>query len=301
MEDGLSTPWVVKESGETFIRSIDDAHRDRHVVAYWRFEDQPLGVKLPGTMRNTKPVRATVDSSFNGNDLYSFSAVNRPTFSAAVPAEVVPQTGSLNRSCLDNSNATDGKGMPNLYTHSEFSHAAPLDIQKIAPAQWTIEASVNSVRFLGEPQTFIGRDTYFTLRFRNDPPRLAFQVNARRRFAISYFDAENRAHEAVAEEPVVEAGRWYHVAAASDGRKLQLYVDALDGLGYRLRASQELPADGSTALGKGEDMAEWSIGRGWNDSRPNETFRGLIDEVRISDVALGPAEFLFAPRGIKAD
>ena len=48
--------------------------------------------------------------------------------------------------------------------------------------------------------------------------------------------------------------------------ELRLYVDALDGRGYVQRASQELPATGSTALGKGRDNAEWTIGRGFHPS-----------------------------------
>ncbi len=297
IEGGLPTPWLVKDSGETFIRTIADAQRDRHVVAYWRFEDQPLGVKLPGTSHNSKPVRATVDSSFNGNDLYAYSAKARPTFSPDVPADTIPQTGSPNRSCLDTLWPAAGKGQRNVYTHSEFSHAAPLDIQTITPAQWTVEASLNAARLSGEAQTFVGRDTCFTLAFRGDPPRLAFKIDAQRRFAIAFFDAEDRRHEALAEEPLVEANRWYHVAATSDGRTLRLYVDTLDGRGYQLRAAQELPAQGSTALGKGEDNAEWSVGRGRDGINPGEVFQGLIDEVRISDVALKPSDFLFSPKG----
>ncbi len=294
MEGGRVMPSLVKDSGETFIRSIDDALRDRHVVAYWRFEDQPLGSELPDTAKNTKPVRATVDSSFNGNDLYTFMLEDRPTFDASVPAGVIPQTGSPNRSCLDTRNLL---GLRNVYTHSEFSHAAPLDIQKITPAQWTIEASVNSAaERLGKVQTFVGRDTHFSLEGQADPARLAFQITAERCFAIAYFDAANRLHEATAQEPVVEANRWYHAAATSDGRTLRLYVDVLDGRGYLLRASTELPGDGSTALGKGDDAAEWSIGRGWRDSHAHNRFQGLIDEVRISDVALTPSEFLFSSK-----
>jgi hypothetical protein len=292
MEGGRLMPSLVTDLGETFIRTIDDAQRDRHVVAYWRFEDQPLGSLAPDTSQNTKPVRATVDSSFNGNDLYTFFEADRPTFSADVPAGVIPQTGSPNRSCLD----TRSEGLRNVYTHSEFSHAAPFDIQKIAPAQWTIEASVNSAKRLGEVQTIVGRDTHFSLKGHPDPPRLAFEINADKRFAIAYFDAANRRHEAIGKEPVVEANRWYHVAAASDGRTLRLYVDALDGHGYLLRASTELPGEGSTALGKGDDDAEWTIGRGWKDSHAHNRFQGLIDEVRVSDVALSPSEFLFAPK-----
>ena len=146
IEGGIAAPWLVQDSGETFIRTIDDAQRNRHVVAYWRFEDQPLGSELSDTKHNTKPARATVDSSFNGNDLYTYSDKDRPAFAADVPAGVVPRTGSPNHSCLDTSLPTEDKGLRNVYTHSEFSHAAPLDIQKITPAQWTIEASVNSAK-----------------------------------------------------------------------------------------------------------------------------------------------------------
>ncbi len=297
MEGGAGAPWLVKDLGENFIRTIDDAQRDRHVVAYWRFEDQPLGSMPPDTKHNTRPVRATVDSSFNGNDLYTYSLGDRPTFAAGVPADVVPQSGSPNRSCLDNSQPSDGEGMRNVYTHSEFSHAAPLDIQRITPAQWTVEASVNSVRFDGKPQTFVCRDTCYTLRYRSDPPRLAFQINAQRHFSIAYYDAEDRQHQAIAGDPLVEVNHWYHVAATSDGHTLRLFVDALDGRGYRLCASQELPSQGSTALGKGEDDAEWSVGRGHSGIHPGEIFHGLIDEVRISDVALQPSELLFTWRG----
>ncbi len=296
MEDGRPMPWLVKESGETFIRTIDQALRDRHVVAYWRFEDQPLGTELPTTAHNRKPVRATVDSSFNGNDLYTFSALYQPTFSPCVPADVVPGTGRPNRSCLDNSSSAEVKEVRNVYTHSEFSHAAPVDIQKITPAQWTIEASVNSTTHSSEAQTFVGRDPHFTRRHLGDAPRLAFKIDAQRHFAIAYIDVANRLHEAIAEEPVVETNRWYHAAATSDGRTLRLYVDALDGQGYVRRASRQLPSEGPTALGKGEDDAEWSIGRGWTGASPGESFQGLIDEVRISDVALSPSDFLFTSK-----
>ena len=94
---------LVEDTGECFIRSMDDAERDRHVVAYWRFEDRPVGTLLPHTAEQHEPVCATVDSSFNGNDLYTYSRMTQPIFSAGVAAAAVPQTGSPNRSCLDTS------------------------------------------------------------------------------------------------------------------------------------------------------------------------------------------------------
>ena len=103
----------------------------------------------------------------------------------------------------------------------------------------------------------------------------------------------------VAEDLPVQPGRWYHLAATSDGRTLRLYVDALDGRGYVQRAATDLPTTGSAALGKVKDNAEWTIGRAGNAGDPADwlRFSGWIDEVRISDVAREPEEFLFTPRG----
>ena len=81
--------------------------------------------------------------------------------------------------------------------------------------------------------------------------------------------------------------------AAGDGRVVRLYVEVLDGGGYVERA-----AAGSTALGKGRDNAEWTIGRAGNTGDPPDwlRFRGWIDEVRISRAARQRQESLFAPR-----
>jgi hypothetical protein len=70
----------------------------------------------------------------------------------------VPQTSSTNRGCLDNSEPLrDGALTRDLHTHSRFSHALPLDIQKITPAQWTIEASVKPRHLRVGCQTFVVR------------------------------------------------------------------------------------------------------------------------------------------------
>ena len=55
-----------------------------------------------------------------------------------------------------------------------------------------------------------------------------------------------------------------------------------------------LPEDGGTALSKGGDGAEWSVGRGKSKNHVAEIFQGWIDEVRISDIARTPEDFLFA-------
>ncbi len=56
-----------------------------------------------------------------------------------------------------------------------------------------------------------------------------------------------------------------------------------------------MAAEGDTSLGSGGDAAEWSVGRGKDEqAKPVAWFQGWIDEVRISDIARAPAEFLFA-------
>ena len=77
------------------------------------------------------------------------------------------------------------------------------------------------------------------------------------------------------------------MAATSDGHMMKLYVD--NGDGYRLEGQ----IDFTGALYKTDSI--WTVGRGFYDNRPVDPFTGLIDEVRICDVALSPDHFLFAP------
>jgi hypothetical protein len=290
MESGFAGPFLVEELGESFIRTIDEADRDKHVVAYWRFEDHPVGEVVPDTSGNRKAVRGTVDSSFNGNDLFTYSAASRPRFSADVPADSVLQSGASNRGCLDNTvPPVEGAPTRDLYTHSRVSHAAPIDIQTIRLAQWTIEASVKAKVLNMGPQTFVGRDG-------GKGAVMAFRINAQDQFEIFFSDVKKHAHAAVANMPV-KANQWYHLAAVSDGLVLRLYIDERDGKGYQLCGTSKLnPTRGPTALGATNPNAQWSVGRGRMNRLTCEWFQGWIDEVRICDVALEPGDFLFAPR-----
>jgi hypothetical protein len=303
VEAGTDTLTLVADTGECFVRSLDRLEKDRHVVAYWRFEDQPWGALPPHTNKNITPVRATIDSSFNGNDLYAWADESRPKFSDKVATGEVPQTHSPNRTCLDNSDlAPQHPSGRNVYTRSAFSHASPIDIQKITPKEWTIEVSAKPA-VLGDPegaprQTIVGRDTHNPPSYKFPAPaRLSLEVTAQRRFAVNFYDVSGRPHEAVAEQLPVQINHWYHLAAVSDGRSLKLYVDEGNGGGYQLRAETPLPATGDTALGKGSDEADWTIGRGLVKGRAAASFQGCIDEVRVSDIARAPGEFLFAPAG----
>jgi hypothetical protein len=301
---------LVANNGERFARSLDEAQKNRHVVAYWRFEDHPVGVLVPESKEGRAPVRGSLDSSLNGNDLYAWNSRTQPRFSSDVPSATVPRTGDTNTASLDNSVSPDGLATRDLFTMSAWSRPSFTNLQTITPRCWTIEASVKPAKLKGEFQTFVVRDGINVCSADRRLPALAFQITPQKQFKILFCDVDGRAHEATAAAVTIKENHWYHVAAASDGENLKLYVDSLDGKGYLLWAVTGLPAQGSTALAQGVYPTNdplacppgvgypriWSVGRGFYQGHVTEWFQGWIDEVRICDVALGPAEFLFAPK-----
>ena len=290
-DPGPAANLLTEGTSQPSIRSLDQVPRDVHTAAYWRFEDRPLGNLAPDTHNNAKPIRATTDSSYNGNDLYCYNTGLRPTFSGDVPAEVVPQSGAANRGCIAITEPTEnGLSKREFYTRSQFSHASPVDLQKITPAQWTIEASVKTKQPQHGPQVIVCRDGKV-----GEAARLILEINEAGRFSVRFADVQGRFHEACASQLPVEANRWYHLAAVSDGRTLKLFVNRNEARGYELQAVAELPKTGSTALGKCGDECEWALGRG-RDAKIYGWLQGWLDEVRISDAALEPTEFLFAPK-----
>ena len=161
IEVNLNTRGVtmVANNGERFIRSVDNAQKYRHVVAYWRFEDHPVGELVAATMNGTAPVRGSLDASPNGNDLYTWSKGTQPRFSGDVPSAVVPRTGEINSASLDNSVPPDSPDSTrDLFTMSRWSQPPGIDLQSITPAAWTVEASINLAKCCDKFQTFVVRD-----------------------------------------------------------------------------------------------------------------------------------------------
>ncbi|HOQ84658.1 MAG TPA: hypothetical protein PLQ89_02975 [Phycisphaerae bacterium] len=272
-------------------------------VAYWRFEEGPLDANV---RRGGQPDGAffpgVADSSGNGNTLSAWSDGGFAGFAyrANVPDTTIPKTGEANNFSVQNTG-----GLPGMFTQT----GAP--IQKISPAQWTIEAS-----FMPEAhthnRTIVGRDSQGAAVQDAALAALYLQILGNGAMAIKFADDAGYWHEAVSEPgliqgwpfPNVDAGRWYHVAAVSDGSTLSLYVDDVEaGTGYQLVAQTDLTASGSpnTALtaGMGDgsdwDAGNWSVGRGLHNGSHTDRMYGFIDEVRISAAALQPSEFLFAP------
>ena len=93
----------------------------------------------------------------------------------------------------------------------------------------------------------------------------------------------------------MNVGQWYYAAVVNDGTNLSMYLDSNDGNGYQLQGTT--PVAGAMYQGDNDWDKTWSIGRGFYDGHPADWFNGIIDEVRLSNSALQPWEFLFAPQG----
>ena len=292
-------------------------------VAYWRFEGDgtnapTAGAQLTGFAQHTAVQNngvLAVDSSGNGNTLYSWDS--NPAgyngfwieYENFVPAPTLPQTEASNNWSIWT--VPYGNNYPAIATWSAISHPTGTDIETISPKAWTVEASIYCTSFTGQFHTFVGRDgnhvanidagqspLYFSVY--NYFPNLTNLVIKFMDRAGVYYDL----HDSVS----LALNHWYNVAAVSDGTNLFLYKDSTDGNGYQLvgtmaetstNTALAIPTGTYATMSDGSTWA-WSVGRGRFGTSANpgddhvDRFYGYIDEVRISDTALQPSQFLFA-------
>ena len=108
-------------------------------------------------------------------------------------------------------------------------------------------------------------------------------------FSIRAFQADEKFIVLNGVTPLV-TGVWYNIVAASDGNVLSLYL--FDNRLGKYRIEGSTPFHGQLFTGD----RYWLVGQGASCSHMADQTFGLIDEVRISDKALKPYEFLFAPK-----
>src|SRR5579884_453417 len=233
-----------------------------------------------------------LDYSGHGNNLKAFADFSAPTYSANVPAAFIQQTGATNQHSMSfvpnedlySLNAVGGG--PNGGTLND--HAFPT---------FTVEASVqfNSVDGF---QTFVGRDRpgstlgLFYLRKwgsfgASDPNTNTFNVTvvADDNTTFDLWSTGTGPNDTIS---TVSPGVWYNVVAESDGSRLSLFIQNPTTKVYELQGSIPITTPLSST-----GFTNFTIGRGWFNS-PTDFVNGTIDEVRISDVALSPSQFLFA-------
>jgi hypothetical protein len=275
-------------------------------VADWRFEEGPNNGLLYHTVGDGVYQQAVADSSGNG---YGLSAWTAGSWGSSVyrnntlPVTTIPQTGQANNFSVKNSG-----GYPGMFTDPTAA------IRTITPAQFTIEAAFKPEN--GGYRTIVGRDSRGAGTQAGADPNAAalyLQIQPNNNVAITYQDVSGYQYTASSAAGLIHGfdyptdndgnlGTWYALAGVSDGTTLSLYLDDLSGLlGYQLVAQTALnqgsPNTAMTAgLGSGGDWmaGDWSVGRGLYAGGHGDRAYGYIDEVRISDAALLPGQFLMS-------
>ncbi len=254
-------------------------------LAYWRFEEGDPGASVRN-IRNAPREIGVRDVSGHNNHLYVFAATNAPRFIADVPQPVVASTGLANRGSLDDRAGPPGKNVPtrDLYTDPAQSRVRVNQLNAFPFRQWTVEASFKLSR-LGPTQGIVGKDGRPT----SDPaaPLQLTVIGSDDRIEIQAIDQAGSVRR-VRSRSALKIGQWYHVAAVSDGVTLKLFVDENDGRGYQLQDETEFSGRliGSTGT--------WSVGRGYDNGRIGRDAQAVIDEVRISTIALSSTQFVFS-------
>ena len=241
-------------------------------VAYVSFEEGSDGAGATGAM--TPLVDSVVDSA-GGDDLFrTFSTDTAPIYQTDVPVATVPLTGAANNLSLSFDGGDD------LYQDA----ISPL--RTMVFTDFTVEAWVRFDSLTGF-QTVVGRDDQIfsgTNGQNNSPASLFYMSKAGdNHFRLEATDAANGI---VTVESTVFAttGVWYHLAGVGNATAgtLEFFIDGV---------SVGVNTNYTGLYDPGNDDS-WTIGRGqYNDGVVDQVV-GNIDEVRWSDAALEPSEFL---------
>lgn len=272
-------------------------------MAYWRFEAGPAGTDVVHTGGATGIWSSDIqDVSGNNNDLSTWETGGGAGYQyRADVAESVTGTGQTNNLSVKNT----GTG-PAMWNNTLWAWS---------PTAWTIEVSFKIEA--GGYRTIIGRDSQGGFVDGSDDALAALYLQKQddESLAIKFQDSAGYFHTAETDadfidgfdfnvDPDGDLAPWYSAAAVSDGSLLSLYVLNHDnpGAGYALVAQTDLTLSASTdtslSTGHGDggdwDAGNFSIGRGLFGGGHGDRAYGFLDEIRFTDGALAPDQFIFA-------
>lgn len=207
-------------------------------------------------------------------------------------------TGTDNNSPIFSDNTPDGTGY-SIYLDGGLDGytEGATELNAWSPVAWTIEVSVMLTN-TGGWRTIIGRngssaagdptaDFYLQKNGETDSENSenngAFRIN---------FRTVGGQQVILDSDFVPVVNQWYRLAVVSDGTTLTMYCNKLDGNGYQNVGSMELPdpVPAMNALAATDFI--WTFGRGWYNGGNADFLIGNIDDVRFSDTALEPYQFV---------
>jgi hypothetical protein len=279
---------LLREANEALLRPLPKLARPARIatstLAWWRFEDVPAGRPLVDVASRMGAI-GTRDVSGHNNHLYVASPRAAPKGGLVPYASPLP-SNDANARCLDDTLPPDEVPVRDLYTDPFLSRPHMNVLERYPFSEWTVEASF-ALKNDGSDQVVVAKGGQAN-NSGHEPLQLGV-FGPSRRIEVRIRDAEGQLR-VVRSQFAVEPGAWYHVAANCDGKSLKLYVLRDGGSAYALQGDSEV--DGALQLSSGT----WTVGRGFRDTKTANDFIGLIDEVRISTIALPESDFLFAPQ-----
>ncbi len=286
-----TNPFVVRVSDPSGATSDATLHLPvSGTVAYWSFEEGTANTHVPYAPATAGQYAGTItDHSGSGNHL-SVWAANWHWYRPLVPAATTPRTGAPNTLSIQNAN-----NFPAI-------SAIGTSLTTWSPRAWTLEAAIRPDDATNGFQTFLGRDSRGT--HAGDPALAAlyFAITPQGGLRILFIDAAGNAWNLTSPANTMQDGKWHAVAATSNGSTLSLYRKNLtDGdASYTLLGTLDISASADPALTTGAgDGGDWDAGvftvaRGLYNGGHTDRFFGHIDDVRLTDGALAPADFLYS-------
>lgn len=231
-------------------------------VAYWRFEDGDAGQAATGS-------GSLLDVS--GHNLNG-TPINGPVFSGSVPGSTVPLTGEKNLRSLSFNGTSQRVFVPD---NAAFALTQSLTLEAYVNVRSVSDSWPRYILFRGDDRA--GTDPYALDVYKdgNGDTFLRFFVTGTQKTIVA--------------APLPAYSTWVHVAGTLDDAsgKMSLFIDGelANSITTSERPFGPLLSDRRPGLG---------IGSLQSNVNPWQYFDGLIDEVRISDTALSPSQFLNA-------
>jgi hypothetical protein len=271
-------------------------------AAYYRHEEGISGQIVPDGPDTV------LDSSGNGNHMQTFNSANAP-FTAATYSPLVSPLAL--RSELSNTLSLDFGPNPTIGTddgggRNDDNYVQDKLIQTQLFTAMTVELAFNMHTVEGF-QNLFGKDGKPLL----ESPVAPLQIKVRgddfpnavpNQLFVEWIDGDGDIH-ILATGETVAADQWYHIAFTLSATDAELWVAGETG-DYVLKGA----ISGDDFAGtSGEvtifDPTPITVGRGMYDNGVADWSDALIDEVRVSDAALTPDQFLFltAPGGTDGD
>jgi hypothetical protein len=227
---------------------------DAATIGYWRFEEGTVDSPASGS-------GAIVDSSPSGDDGTSLGG---PVYRSDVPVSPIPKTGALNKLSLEFDGVDDAVLLNSIFIFHQPGDATLEFWLKFIP---TAHQSV-----------------FWTRTDDTDANRFNIVVNGNGTFGFDYRSPAGDLHLLVGEcfeegctGVPIPPDTWTHLAITRVGNVYSLYKNGV------------LAASATDSAPDLPDATGWQL-----SGRSGFIYQGSLDEVRVSDVALSPDQFLLA-------